>query len=86
MVPPAFDLDNPQLPRIDGVLISHNHYGRGLRLAARSRGSWPCMCGLPSLLCPLLPDSMSWPGLLAETVSSLPFSVLAGQIAGHRRD
>lgn len=26
VVPPAFELDSPQLPKIDGVLVSHNHY------------------------------------------------------------
>ncbi len=86
VVPPAFDLDDPQLPRIDGVLISHNHYGGGCARRRALAALGRCMCGLPSLLCPLLSKSISWPAVLAETVSSLSISVLARRFAGHRRD
>jgi len=28
VVPPAFSVDDPRLPNVDAVLLSHNHYGK----------------------------------------------------------
>ena len=31
VVPPAFSVDDPRLPKVDAVLLSHNHYGKACK-------------------------------------------------------